>query len=143
MKKKQSRKECLPTPEDLGSRWKTPKRRDLQKEILKWGLGGVEPGFQSHRWIAFTCAPTADPVLASHDQSMVQAMTQRFPYITSKHIPLPIFKSVHTDHFSLIRKPFFFITKKKNEKRNLLPFGGCSVSIVCWRLSSICSGWEN
>jgi len=63
---------------------------------LKWGLGGVEPGFQSLRRIAFTCAPTADPVLASHDQSMVQAMTQRFPYITSKHIPLPIFKTVST-----------------------------------------------
>ena len=36
--------------------------------------------FQSHRWIAFTCAPAADSVLASGDQSEVQAETQQFPY---------------------------------------------------------------
>ena len=36
--------------------------------------------FQSHRWIAFTCAPTADSVLASGDQSEVQAVIQQFPY---------------------------------------------------------------
>jgi len=36
--------------------------------------------FQSHRGIAFTCAPMAAPVLASGDQSVVQAMTQQFPY---------------------------------------------------------------
>jgi len=48
--KKQTEKECLPVFEDSGSRWKTPQRRDLQKEILpqwqsalKWGLGEVEP----------------------------------------------------------------------------------------------------
>jgi len=36
--------------------------------------------FQSHRCIAFACAPTADSVLASGDQSVVQAMIQQFPY---------------------------------------------------------------
>jgi len=34
VKKKQSRKKCLPVCRDLGSQWITPKRRDLQKEIL-------------------------------------------------------------------------------------------------------------
>ena len=69
---------------------KGSKRSNLQKEILlqwqsalKWGLGEVEPGstpFRSHRWIAFTCAPVADSVLASGGQSEVQAMIQQFPY---------------------------------------------------------------
>ena len=40
---------------------------------------GFHP-FWSHRWIAFTCAPMADPVLASGDQSKVQAVILQFPY---------------------------------------------------------------
>ena len=36
--------------------------------------------FWSHRWIAFTCAPTAGSVLASADQSAVQTMIQQYPY---------------------------------------------------------------
>lgn len=32
VRKKQSRKKCLTIPEDLGSQWKTLKRRDLQKK---------------------------------------------------------------------------------------------------------------
>ena len=32
----------------------------------------------SHSWIALTCAPTADPVLASGAPSVVQAVTQQF-----------------------------------------------------------------
>ena len=58
---------------------KNSKENHLHKEILpqwqsalKWGLGEVEPG-----GIAFTCAPAADSVLASGDQSEVQAMTQQ------------------------------------------------------------------
>jgi len=31
---KETEKECLPVSEDVGSWWKTPKRRDVQKEIL-------------------------------------------------------------------------------------------------------------
>ena len=34
VEKKQSKKKYLPVSEDLGLQWKTPKRRDLQKEIL-------------------------------------------------------------------------------------------------------------
>ena len=73
----------------LGSQ-KGSKRKDLQLEILlawesalKWGLGGVEPGFtpSGHLGeIVFTCAPAADSALASGGQSEVQAMIQQFPY---------------------------------------------------------------
>ena len=31
-------------------------------------------------WIAFTCVPAADSVLALVDQSEVQAVIQQFPY---------------------------------------------------------------
>ena len=73
----------------LGS-GKGSKRSNLQIEILppwesalKWGLGGVEPGFtpSGHSGeIAFTCAPEADSVLASGGQSEFQAVIQQFPY---------------------------------------------------------------
>ena len=43
------------------------------------GAARLHP-FRSHSWIAFTCAPMADSVLASGDQSVVQAVTQQFPY---------------------------------------------------------------
>jgi len=51
--------------------------------ILKWGLGGGEPGStpSGHSGeIAFTCAPAADSALASGGQSEVQAVIQQFPY---------------------------------------------------------------
>ena len=83
VEKRQSKKKYLPVSEDLGSQQKTPKRRDLQKRLFTSGgqpLNGVWV-FRSHRKIAFTCAPTADPVLASGDQSVIQAVTQQFPYI--------------------------------------------------------------
>ena len=43
------------------------------------GAARLHP-FWSHRGIAFSCAPPADSVLASGDQSEVQAMIQQFPY---------------------------------------------------------------
>ena len=71
---------------------KGSKRSDLQLEILspwesalKWGLGGVQPGFtpSGHSGeIAFTCAPAADSALASGGQSEVQALIQQFPHNT-------------------------------------------------------------
>jgi len=57
---------------------------------IKWGLG-----------IIFTCAPTADWVLASGDQSVVQAVTQQFPYNCSPDIveewiyPVVIYNYLH------------------------------------------------
>lgn len=69
---------------------RTAQGRDVQPEIfprwqsaLKCGLGEVKPRFhpfQSHRWVAFTCAPMADLVLASGDQPVVQTVTQQFSY---------------------------------------------------------------
>ena len=61
-------------------RGKTPQSRDLQKDslpswqsALKWGskrgATRLHP-FCSHIWIAFTCAPRADPVLSPGDQSV-------------------------------------------------------------------------
>ena len=46
----------------------------------------MEPGSTSGHSgeIAFTCAPAADPVLASGDQSEVQAAIQQFPH-RSRH----------------------------------------------------------
>ena len=74
--KRQTEEEYSPISEDLGSQEKTPQMKDLQEEILpqwqsalKWGLG-----------VVFTCAPRADPVLSSADQSVVQAVTQQLPY---------------------------------------------------------------
>ena len=58
-------------------------KSDLQKEILphwqsalKWGLREVESGstHSDKTWIAFTCAPTADSVLTSGDQSEVKTV---------------------------------------------------------------------
>jgi len=43
------------------------------------GAARLHP-FWSNRSIAFTCAPVADSVLASGDQSEVQATIQQFPY---------------------------------------------------------------
>ena len=43
------------------------------------GAARLHP-FWSHSWIAFTCAPMADSVLASGGQSEVQAVIQQFPY---------------------------------------------------------------
>jgi len=70
--------------------WKGSKRKALQLEslspwesVLKWGLGGVEPGstISGHSGeIAFTCAPAADSAFASGGQSEVQAVIQQFPY---------------------------------------------------------------
>jgi len=41
---------------------------------------GARPhSFWSHRWMPFTCAPTADLVLSPGAQSVVQAVTQQFP----------------------------------------------------------------
>jgi len=74
------KEEMLTISEDLGSRWKTPQRRDLQKEILpqwqsalKWGLGEVQPG---------STGELPSPVLPRLTQSLpqVQALTQQFPY---------------------------------------------------------------
>ena len=42
--------------------------------------GGRLHSFRSHRWIAITCAPMADSVLASAAQWEVQAVIQQFPY---------------------------------------------------------------
>ena len=41
--------------------------------------------FWSHSWTAFTCAPMADSVLVSANQSEVQAVTQQFPYTSTSH----------------------------------------------------------
>ena len=45
----------------------------------KSGAAGLHP-FQSHGWIAFTCAPSADRVLSPGAPSVIQAMTQQLPY---------------------------------------------------------------
>ena len=66
-----------------GTQQKKTKKKHLQKKrthphwqsALKWGgyrrgVARLHP-FWSHSWIAFTCAPMADSVLASGDQSEV------------------------------------------------------------------------
>jgi len=41
VEKRESKKKCLLVSKDLDSQWKTPKGRDLQKEILPQPLNGV------------------------------------------------------------------------------------------------------
>jgi len=71
-----------------GSPRKASPRRDLQKDTLpqgqsalKWGLREEQPGStpSDHSAIAFTCAPRAKLVLSPGAQSVVQAVTQKFP----------------------------------------------------------------
>jgi len=51
--------------------------------------------FRSHRWNAFTCAPTAASVLASGSQSEVQAVIQQLPYTVKSHWwPLLLSKAI-------------------------------------------------
>ena len=45
----------------------------------KRGAAGLQP-FCSHSWIAFTCAPRAERVLSPGAPSVVQAVTQQWPY---------------------------------------------------------------
>jgi len=45
----------------------------------KRGADRLHP-FQSHIWIAFTCAPTADQVFSPGTQSVLQAVIQQLPY---------------------------------------------------------------
>jgi len=53
------------------------------------GAARLQP-FWPCRWVAFTCAPMADSVLASGDQSEVQAVTQQLPYAFGLRICHPV-----------------------------------------------------
>ena len=89
--KKGRKKDCSPISEDLGSRGKTPQRRDLQKEILpqwqsalKWGLREVQPGF-TH---SCCTGELPSPVLPGLTWSFPQVLNQQFrPWLNSYHTP--------------------------------------------------------
>ena len=81
MSKGQTENECSLPHKGLGPQGKTPQGRDLQPERggAKRGASRLQP-FQSHGSIAFTCAPRADRVFPPGAQTVVQAVTQQFPY---------------------------------------------------------------
>ena len=68
--------------------------------------------FQRGKGIAFTCAPRADSVLDSGDQSVVQAVTQQFPY-TGTHIHI----QTHTD--SLLKKEVVSVQKEEHSNASM------------------------
>ena len=65
--------------------------------------------FWSHIWIAFTCAPRADPVLCPGAQSVVQDVTQKFPY-TNLTPRLQIYFSTYSGKLLF---PFYFNCYRK------------------------------
>ena len=99
--------------------------------------------FLQHRWIAFTCAPMADSLLTSGDQSEVQAMTQQFPYnlVKSKQVLSPqytekYFKDTRTfKHFytSPKRDVNWMFCSAQRQKSNIFTFHS-----LAFKLQELC-----
>jgi len=68
------------TPQGAISRQKAFLSGSQPLNEVKERCSQAPPPFWSHSSIAFTCAPVADSVLASGDQSKVQAVIQQLPY---------------------------------------------------------------
>jgi len=84
------KRNSLPLSKDKGSlknSWErqSPSRDAFPSAASPWKRLGGHP-FQSHRWIACICAPRVGQAPSPGAQSLVQAVTQQFPYTRAEYI---------------------------------------------------------